>query len=67
MKWKLFIYRGSNIETYVAEKSFNNPIEIEDMLIKYEGFWCRIVDLNTLEIILEGTFDDSCLDKTYYQ
>ena len=66
MKWRLFIYRGCN-KTHIAEKDFNNPEEIEDMLEQYEGFWCRVVELNTLKIILEGAFDESYLDKAYYQ
>ena len=53
MKWKLFIYRENNINTWVAEKAFNKPEEILDMFGKYKGFWCRIVDLSTLEILLE--------------
>lgn len=37
------------------------------MLIKYEGFWCRVVDLSTLEIMLEGAFDNDLLNKEYYK
>lgn len=32
MRWKLFIYRENNINTWVAEKAFNKPEEILDML-----------------------------------
>lgn len=32
MKWKLFIYRENNINTWMAEKAFNKPSEILDML-----------------------------------
>ena len=67
MKWKLFIYRENDIETYVTEKAFNNPEEIQDMLKQYKGFWCRVVDLSTLDIMLEGAFDDDFLNKEYYQ
>jgi hypothetical protein len=66
MKWRLFIYRGHN-KTYVAEMDFNHPKEIEGMLELYEGFWCRIIDLSTLKIILEGAFDESYLDEAYYR
>ena len=48
-------------------KVFNDPKEISDMLKKYEGYWCRIIDLMTLDILIEGTFDDSCLDEGYYR
>ena len=51
MRWKLFIYRENNINTWVTEKAFNKPKEILDMLEKYKGFWCRIVDLSTLGIL----------------
>lgn len=67
MKWKLFIYRKNNINTWVAEKAFNKPEEILDMLGKYKGFWCRIVDLRTLKILLEGTFDSAYLEEKYYR
>ena len=67
MKWKLFIYRENDIKTYVTEKAFNSTKEIEDMLIKYEGFWCRVVDLSTLEIMLEGAFDNDFLNEEYYK
>lgn len=67
MKWKLFIYRKNNINTWVAEKTFNKPEEILDMLGKYKGFWCRIVDLRTLKILLEGTFDSAYLEEKYYR
>ena len=62
-RWKLFIYRENNNNTWVAEKAFNKPEEILDMLEKYKGFWCRIVDLSTLEILLEGTFDNTYLEE----
>lgn len=67
MKWKLFIYRENNINTWVTEKAFNKPKEILDMLEKYKGFWCRIVDLSTLEILLEGTFDSTYLEEKHYR
>lgn len=37
------------------------------MLKKYGGYWCRIIDLTSLEILIEGAFDRSCLDKEYYK
>lgn len=49
------IYRENDIKL-MLQKAFNSTKEIEDMLIKYEGFWCRVVDLSTLEIMLEGGF-----------
>lgn len=65
-KYKLFIYLNDDINNYITEKRFNDVDEIQSMLDKYEGFWCRIVDLSTLECILTGVFDDSFLDKEYY-
>ena len=67
MKWKLFVYKENNINTWMAEKAFNKPSEILDMLEKYKGFWCRIVDLSTLEILLEGTFDNTYLEEKHYR
>ena len=67
MRWKLFIYRENNINTWVAEKAFNKSEEILDMFEKYKGFWCRIVDLSTLEILLEGTFDSTYLEEKHYR
>lgn len=66
LKYKVFIYYNDNIESYIDEKAFNKPEQIETFLRKYEGYWCRIVDLSTLGIILEGTFDSSFLDEEYY-
>ena len=40
LKYKLFVYRDSNIEHFVTEKAFTHPTEIKEMLDKYEGFWC---------------------------
>ena len=36
MKWKLFIYRENNINTWVTEKAFNKPEEILDMFEKIQ-------------------------------
>lgn len=60
MQWELIIYDEDNCNHYVDMKVFNDPKEISDMLKKYEGYWCRIIDLMTLDILIEGTFDDSC-------
>lgn len=67
MQWELIIYDEDNCNHYVDMKVFNDPKEISDMLKKYEGYWCRIIDLTTLDILIEGTFDDSCLDEGYYR
>lgn len=67
MKWKLFIYIENNINTWVTEKAFNDPKEILDMLEKYKGFWCRVVDLSTLGILLDGTFDSTYLEEKHYR
>lgn len=67
MQWELIIYDEDNCNHYVDMKVFNDPKEISDMLKKYEGYWCRIIDLMTLDILIEGTFDDSCLDEGYYR
>ena len=67
MKWKLFIYRENNINTWVAEKAFNKPEGILDMFGKYKGSWFRIVDLSTLEILLEGTFDSTYLEEKHFR
>lgn len=66
-KFKIFIYKNSNTKSYIMEKSFKNPDEIKDVLKQYEGFWCCVIDLSTLETILEGAFDDDFLNKEYYQ
>lgn len=67
LKYKLFIYKDSDIKHFVTEKAFTHPTEIKEMLNKYEGFWCRIIDLSTLGIVIEGTFDDDCLNEIYYR
>lgn len=67
MQWELIIYDEDTCNHYIDMKVFNDPKEISDMLKKYEGYWCRIIDLTSLEILLEGAFDSSCLDKGYYE
>lgn len=67
LKYKLFIYRDSDINHFVTEKAFTHPTEIKEMLNEYEGFWCGIIDLSTLETLIEGTFDDDCLNEIYYR
>ena len=66
LKYKAFVYYNDNIKSHVDEKAFNEPKEIETFLSKYEGYWCRIVDLSTLGIMLDGAFDNSFLDEEYY-
>lgn len=67
LKYKAFIYLNNNIESYVDEKAFNKVEQIKQLLTKYEGYHCRIVDLSTLDIMLEGAFDDTFLDEEYYR
>ena len=67
MQWELIIYDEDTCNHYVDMKVFNDPKEISDMLKKYEGYWCRIIDLTSLEILLEGAFDSDYLDKGYYE
>lgn len=67
MQWELIIYDEDTCNHYIDMKVFNDPKEISDMLKKYEGYWCRIIDLTSLEILLEGAFDSSYLDKGYYE
>jgi len=66
MKFKLIIYRGMDKEICVAEQLFYNTEEVERMLGQYEGFWCRVINVNTGATILEGAFDEDFLDETYY-
>lgn len=63
----MIIYDEDNYNHYVDMKVFNDPKEIACMLKMYEGYWCRIIDLTSLEILLEGAFDSSYLDKGYYE
>lgn len=51
----------------IAERKFNNPSEIEYLLDNCEGCWCEITNLETLDVILQGAFDDSFLDEEYYK
>ena len=67
MKLKLIIYRGSDKNIYVDEAIVDGIEGIERMLEQYEGFWCRVIDMSTEELILEGAFDEDFLDETYYQ
>lgn len=64
MKWEIFIYDN---KVCLIEKEFNNPKEIEAILKQYEGYWCKIINQITFEVILEGAFDDSFLDESYYR
>ena len=67
MKFKLIIYRGRDRSVCVDETLVTSIEEIERMLEQYEGFWCRVIDMSTEELILEGAFDEDFLDETYYQ
>lgn len=66
LNFKIFIYRNENVDSFVTEKAFNNVDEIKDMLNDYEGYWCRIIRTKDLSVILDGAFDDSFLDESYY-
>lgn len=67
MKYIIYIYYNSDKDTCIDEKEFNTPDEIEDMLENYEGYWCKVVNLETNETILEGAFDSDYLDEDYYE
>lgn len=56
MKYKAFVYKENDINTYVAEKSFNKLSEIIDFLDGYVGYWVRFVSLENLNIIIEGIY-----------
>ncbi len=56
MRYKAFVYKENDINTYVTEKSFNNSTEIIDFLDEYVGYWVRFVSLENLNIIIEGIY-----------
>lgn len=67
MKYKLFIYYNDDKDNHIDSKEFNNPNEIEDMLEDYEGYWAKVIDLETSKAFLVGVFDDTFLDEDYYE
>lgn len=56
MRYKAFVYKEHDINTYVAEKAFDNPMEIIDFLDRYVGYWVRFISLENLNIIIEGIY-----------
>jgi len=67
MKFKIYIYYNSDANVCIDEKEFDTPDEIQDMFEEYEGYWCKIVNLETDKTVLEGSFISDYLDEDYYE
>lgn len=67
MNYRIFIYEIGSDNKPIVKRDFNNAAEIEDLLEDYEGYYCKIYNLETDKLIMSGEFNDSYLDETYYE
>lgn len=66
MKYELLIYTDNSIFCCIKAKIFDSPHELRDLLNKYQGSRCRVIDLETAQITKEGVFDCTFLDEETY-
>lgn len=62
----IFDQEDCSNSSYITSKRFDEPEELVEELARFEGFWVKVVDTATLQMLISGVFDDMVLNKSIY-